>query len=202
MLPYTFALFLLCTSANAGSKGEVAFQLSVGSPEISITNPDNSMAYYDGLALDAKGLFPIFFGENSSLDLTFNYKYLDTENTTTKSVGETLSVNGVGTGVNMNFYSFILGGSVEYLSAKHNASSNVQNSNLSYKFINLTYYVGMVKSFGKFDVGGFYSVSTATISKDDTGLSRDSDFEARTIWMTVRFDLGVKSKDFLKLIYD
>ncbi|MCB0349261.1 MAG: hypothetical protein KDD37_10515, partial [Bdellovibrionales bacterium] len=179
----------MTSAAFAGDRGDVSVSLSLGDPVGSVLNPDDTYSYYEGIGIDAKLYIPVMYGSDSNLSLTFNYKYFDLDNTTESSINESAGLTGPGLGFDISFHVLSLGASAEFLQMEVEQSSSSGTTKQKYDFMNISYYAGLIKHFKNFQLGVLYSIDTATISKDDTGADKDSDFENKTIWLTLKFDL-------------
>ena len=183
--------------AYAGpAKGNLSFNLELGQPEIAITNPNGSTAYYSGIGTNFKANFPAFSTPVFEMGFYASLKYFDLKNTTTAAVKETAQMIGPGAGINFKLYIVSFGYGMDFMKARHQSVAIISN-NIDYSFTYTGYYVGLMKTFNRLGIGLFLTSTTGTISSKETGLSKDSDIKENTYWLSIKYDFGISTKKFI-----
>lgn len=196
-------LILLCGNPIAWSRGSenLLFDFSFGKPVASISNPDGSLAYYDGLSSNAKFIVPIWGNSAMTLKGLASLNYFDLKNTTTQSVTETAQAIGPGLGLELRTFGLLLGATAHMMRIRHQLISSVVSNNLEYSFMLNGFYIGYEKSFKNLRIGVLKTDSTASLPSGDNGLSQKSTFTESTIWLTIRYDFGVGANQFLSTFF-
>ncbi|MES2768290.1 MAG: hypothetical protein V4596_04020 [Bdellovibrionota bacterium] len=162
---------------------------SLGYPfDLSIENPDGTMAYYDGFAF--KTAFHYNFSDNRSetaYGFSFHYKYLKLDNTKKSTVSETAIHKGVGVGIFAKVSGFYLGVNYSIMKATHQSSGNVSALD-EFKYNPITAELSYTVPYGNMiEIGPGASYSFADLSKTETGLSKDSSYKEKIVWLKIIF---------------
>ena len=182
-------LFLLAATHAYADLNNSFIDASVGYPfNLSIENPDETTAYYDGAAF--KVMFHYNFANarsETAYGLTFNYKYLNLENTKKTAVTESASHKGFGVGVFAKVSGFYVGANYSLMKAAHQSSGNISALD-EFSYNPLTAEISYTIPYGNLvEIGPGLTYSFADFSKDETGLSKDSPYSEQIIWLKVLF---------------
>lgn len=188
------------TSKKKG-KG-VAFDAALGYPTFQITNPDDTNAFYTGIALQGRGMIPIIEGENAGIKMFGQLRYFDLQNTNNGgSQKEVANHIGGGGGLEVDLFKFFLGGDYSYMVARHYAVGTFSND-ISYKYSTMNAYAGLKVGFGELSIAGSYGLGQGTILKSETGLSNDSKVNYSVIWVHVIYGTGSSLGDYLSRLFN
>jgi predicted porin len=187
-----FTIFSLSNFAFAfGSNSEgLSLEGGLGLPNFIITNPDGSEAGYEGISLQGRVFTPLVTESNYSIRAQAVMRYFTLDNVKNNDAqSEVANHVGPGLGISFSFARLELGYEYMLMKANHYYVSNVGvKTEFDYTIGNM--YLGANIPFGDLSAGIHYSYSTGKISKDETGLSKDSDVKEQTIWLTLRYDTG------------
>lgn len=180
------------TSAKkaAAERYNLSIEGEIGYPFVSLTNPDSSKAYYDGVALRLNVLVPIFDSASAALYLVPAFKYLDLSNTAqTGTQSEVANIIGPGAGLAFRLSKFRLGAQIYQLWGRH-YSTGTFSDRLNYSFRSVDYSAGIFHQFGRLSVGASYSISKSTIPIEPTGLNTSTPYEESVIAFQLTYNTG------------
>lgn len=201
-----YLIFLLMTfhAFAATSKNDsLQFEGAIGSPQASIENPDQSTAYYDGIALQGRILIPLWAPGTFSSILTANLRYLDMKNTANNaSQKEFSSQLGPGLGLRFTLGKIMVGADYFFLVDRHYSFGSISRE-ITQEFSPVSYYAGFSMPLGTLSVGISYLMSSGTISTKSTQLNEpspysDSLFMVHLIWNS-GISFGKFAQDLFKL---
>lgn len=184
------SILFVIVSNNAFAGLNTSFiDASVGYPfDVSIENPDGSMAYYDGAAF--KSTFHYSYADSrseTSYGITFHYKYLNLENTKKTVVTESATHKGFGLGVFAKTSGFYLGLNYSFMKAAHQSSGNVSAlDEFSYNPLSVDF--SYTVPYGNLvEIGPGITYTFTDFTKKETGLSKDSPYSEQIVWLKILF---------------
>lgn len=193
---FTSVLFSLRTLA--GAKDGVLFDGALGLPAITISNPNGENAGYEGISLQGRLFAPIYSDGAFHTQLHGVLRYHDLENKYS-SDGQTEVANHIGPGVGLSIRlgRLTLGGEYSLMKARHYYIGHI-GLKTEYDYAVGTAFAGFVVPFGDLSVGLGYNYSVGKIKKDETGLSKDSDYAEQSIWFHMTYNTGASVGDFAR----
>lgn len=98
----------------------VSFEAALGTPEVTLQNPNGTEAIYSGLSVSGKLYFPIYGSKFFTSNIVFSGRYIDlNNNSSTDSQQETGNHLGFGGGLHFKVYRFTLGYNYHTVKARH-----------------------------------------------------------------------------------
>ncbi|MGE4132026.1 MAG: hypothetical protein AB7F86_10350 [Bdellovibrionales bacterium] len=192
---------LSASVATAKDNGGVKMQLSLGMPYLTITNPDETKANYDGLAASARGFIPIFYGDKFRTDLTGSFRYLDFENKANgSSQSEYASYLGPGAGLELTVYNIYVGASYFYYKGRHTSVGTISHK-AEFQISGMSQYIGIRFEFGLGALGLSYSQMSAKVPGSAVGLSSSSDWDQSTLWLQFTYNFKTTTGKFLQSLF-
>lgn len=198
-------IFLFCIILSSTSQAfwleDAALDLNFGYPaNVSLTNPDDTVAHYSGFGFNGKFAIPINdvkpktkignlgnVFSSIAIGATIEYKYLNLKNNFSGNVEETAKHQGYGLGAYFRLGSLYLSGSYGFMKARHEAIGTYTGLS-SFKYNPLNTEIGFLFPHGNIlDIGATYGITSATFSKTETGLSKDVEYKEQMIWLKVIF---------------
>lgn len=183
-------LIFLTQKSFAGFKSSF-LEVGAGYPfDITVTNPDNTEAYYKGVAFKTQWNYNFEDSRSETgYGISFHYKYLDIENTKKGAVKESGIHKMFGVGVFAKMSNFFLGLNYSLAKASHQSAGSVSALN-EFKYNPISVDVSYTVPYGNLlEIGPGYSYTTADLSKDETGLSKDAPYAEQIIWLKLFFYL-------------
>lgn len=196
---FAILIFLYNPLANGKSgAGGVTFDGALGMPAVTIENPNGQKAGYSGLSLQGRLLAPIYGDNGFSTQIHGVLRYHDLENKLRSEHGTEVA-NHIGPGLGLSFRLGRLTAGYEYMlmEARHYFIGNIGHKT-TYSYTASTAFVGFVVPFGDLGVGIGYNYTMGNISKDETGLSKDSPYNEQSIWFHLTYDTGTSLGEFAK----
>lgn len=196
-------------SSSAGKPGGkypsgIQAEVSAGGGTSSILNTDGTSAYYTTLAVEGRGLIPLFGGDGQSrisLSLVGGIRYLDLSNSVTMgSQKEVANMIGPGAGLQLRLFKFVGGMQYDYMLARHYAIGPMSRD-LEYQMPLTKTYYGLQIPFGQLAIAFTYSSSTGTVPKAATRLSADSPYADQLYWLNFTYSTGASFWRFLEMLF-
>jgi hypothetical protein len=176
-------------------------EMQIGYPTATLTNPDGTKARYDGVGLRMAVLVPVLDKLSWDIYLTGGVKYLDLQNTANgDGQQEVANVIGPLAGVAIRWTKFWFGAHYNQLWARHYATGPFSGRS-TYNFNSVDYFAGLHYQFGRLGVGLTYSMSSAEISKEHTGLNSDTPYNDSMISLQFTFNTGETLWQMIKSLF-
>jgi hypothetical protein len=179
---------------SGGGGGKVSDRISLGfgggGGSAIIENPDTTKAHYATLALRGEGQLRFAGGRGRAFEvnligvlnyynLTNSYSYAGE-----KEVGYFL---GPGAGLALRIKRVVVGATYDYMMARHYTTGPLSYV-LTYQMPVTTAFAGInIPLFWNFSAQVRASMSTGTISKGQTGLSKDSPYQDVLYWVVLKY---------------
>lgn len=151
-------------------KGQFSLRQSV----LEIDNPDNSVAAYDGFTIASNLILPLKKIKKLSTSLIGGFRYSSFDNTANSSAqNEHAIYYGPSLGAELSLLGFFVGADYEFLKGRHSAAG-LYSKNTEVNISALSFRYGFSYSLGRSALGFAFHQLNSTLSKSDTGLSKDS----------------------------
>lgn len=201
-----FHLAILMAVMIAGSEARAEFwsklayatgEFGLGAGVGSLSNPDDTTAYYSNLALEGIARLPVIGNHKEFFEfgLILTMHYYSLTNSANIS-GETDSgyFLGPGAGAYVRMWKFMVGAEEDYLFARHYATGR-QSLLLSYSVPETKIFAGihLLRLIDRFGLSIMASSGSAVVPKEKTGLSKDSSYQDQMIFLTVTYTPGAGS---------
>lgn len=187
---FVFLFLTLTPHVFAGSNEGLEFEGAIGRPSVRISNPDNTMAGYDGIALQGRVLLPLLRDDFSAY-LLGSVRYEDLENTSASDNAIELAKHkGFGFGAKLTYQVFYAGYEQLFMTAQHYLVGPVSN-HVTYDYTAAHVFAGLQYQMSQVRFGLGYGLTTGAIAKDEVSLSRDSQYEEQTIWFHITYTTNV-----------
>jgi len=174
--------------AQATVQNGLGFELGVGYPQISISDPTQN-AKYSGVSVQGNVLFPLLSSGQFSMDLDLLYRYTSAENNSSNStLSEWAHFTTFGSGLRFN-YSFIFVG-FDYLFAKgKHVRAGTSNSIFEYNFNPLQWHAGLSLPLSPVTsvVAGYSQMLNTDFEVQGSNFSANE----QIFWLRLQTDFGV-----------
>jgi hypothetical protein len=198
VLRFLTVLIFLATPFAYGKKNGIKFEGALGRPAVTMSNPDNTLAGFSGLSVYGRVVSPIGGENDFSTSAYLSIRYHDLENNK-NSATETEVANHLGPALGLVFKFSRLYLSYDYalMKARHYYIGNIgRKTEFDYTASNIT--AGFQIPFGDLSAGFAYTYGTGVVGKSDTGMTKDSDLNEQTIWLTITYSISSTIADMTK----
>lgn len=198
LLAIVFTLFFSWTAHGKG----VAIEAAAGLTTAQITNPDGSIAYYSGIALQPKGYLPIWDDKAYGFYFNLTGRYLTFENNANYSIQrETGTHLGPGFGLSGRLARINFGIDLFYIRARHYLAGTV-SAYQEFDYQPTSMYISYSKDINRqMDLVFSYAKTTATIEASKADLKSDASYEDTTLFIHLHIKTGESLGKFLKNIF-
>lgn len=191
--------FLLSTEAFA-KRNSIAVDLAVGRPNASITNPNDSKAYYKGVVTKVDFIFPTINSKTFAANILAGVKYYNLKNTTTSTQQESAQHIGPGLGVELNWGPFVAGYQYHMILARHQAIGFISRE-LTYSMNQSHIYGGMIFQMNSLGIGATIGMNTSEVPVTATSFSSASPYSDTVIWIHLRYRFNLPVGKFFSNLF-
>ncbi|MCB0363369.1 MAG: hypothetical protein KDD35_11635 [Bdellovibrionales bacterium] len=196
---FLFSPQAICAATSKNDN--ILFEGAIGTPSTEIKNPDDSSAYYSGLALQGRILFPIYSLQSFASQFSANLRYLELENTANNALQKEFSGQlGPGIGLRLSFGKIIFGADYFLLIDKHYSFGSISKE-LSQEFTPISYYAGISMPIGTLSFGLTYTLSSGSIGTKQTLLNQNSAYNDTLIMLHINWNTGISFGKFAKDLF-
>ncbi|NJL23713.1 MAG: hypothetical protein HC902_00030 [Calothrix sp. SM1_5_4] len=183
--------FSFAGAASDGKKGGYTLggEFHIGYPNLKLTNPDGTEAYYDGVAIRGNLNIPIYKG-SFDVFLSPGAKYLDLENVaSTRDQYESSNIIALGAGLSFRIKYLWFGAKYFQNWGRHFTTGDLSHR-ISYQLNGLEYFGGLYFRFERLGIGLAYSNQRSEIGKDDSGLNSNTPYDENLYSLQLTYDVG------------
>ena len=200
----TFALIFMSHAARAADSDKkndsVKVELALGSPSLTITNPDASKANYKGLGGSIKGFIPVWSNRSSRFDFTGGIKYFDFSNRANGTQSEYAQYVGPGAGLELSVSRFYVGAEYYYLKARHTTVGTYSHK-AEFNLTGINYSAGYRLEMGTGSIGLGWSQMGGTIPGSAVGISGNSKWSNQVYWLNLTYYFKLNTGSFFKSLF-
>jgi len=178
----------------------VKMELSIGMPNLTITNPDSTKASYTGLSSAVKGFIPFMSANTFRADLTGGIQYYDFNNTANGNQSEYAQYIGPGVGLEFSLSHIFFGGDILYLKGRHTAIGTFSHKS-EFDISGMNMYAGYRVEFGTGAFGCVWSKMSTTIPGSAVNISGNSKWDEEAYWLQFSYNFKIKAGDFFSALF-